>query len=78
MVKTFNRAFVILLLMISIVILVGSVQPVYSQPGGGGNPCPFPPCNPDVPITGIEILLGLGGALGVKRLLGVKEKSKNL
>ena len=40
-----------------------------AQPGDPGG-------NPDVPITGIEILLGLGGALGVKRLLGVRGKSK--
>lgn len=39
---------------------------------------PGPPPDPDVPITGIEILLGLGGALGVKRLMGVRSKSKNL
>ena len=43
----------------------------WAQPGGGGDP------GGNVPITGIEILLGLGGALGVKRLMGVKEKSKN-
>ena len=76
MAKHLKHLLIFSLLVISILILVGSVQPVYSQPGGGGNPCPFPPCNPDVPITGIEILLGLGGALGVKRLLGVKGKSK--
>ena len=39
-----------------------------AQPGdpGGG-------VDPDVPITGIEILLGIGGALGVKRALNKKK-----
>ena len=44
---------------------------LFAQPGDPGG-------DPDVPITGIEILLGLGGALGVKRLMGVRGKSKNL
>jgi hypothetical protein len=37
-------------------ITVGNAQPV--DPGG----------DPDVPITGIEILIGAGGALGLKKL----------
>jgi len=39
-----------------------------AQPGdpGGG-------VDPDVPITGIEILLGIGGALGIKRALNKKK-----
>ncbi len=41
-----------------------------AQPGDPGG-------DPDVPITGIEILLALGGLLGVKRLLGFDKKSKN-
>lgn len=69
--------FVFFLFVIAIVVLVASTQPVYAQPGGGGNPCPFPPCNPDVPITGIEVLLGLGTALGLKKLFTSKEKSQN-
>jgi hypothetical protein len=64
---------VFFLLVITLVILV---IPVYAQPGGG-NPCPFPPCNPDVPISGIEVLLVAGGVLGVKRILGLVRKSKN-
>ena len=58
----------ILLSLIVIFMITSSV--LFAQPGDPGG-------DPDVPITGIEILLGLGGALGVKRLLGVKEKSKN-
>jgi hypothetical protein len=66
---------VFFLLAIAVVILVISTQPVYAQPGG--DPCPFPPCNPDVPISGIEILLAAGGVLGVKRILGIIRKSKS-
>lgn len=40
-----------------------------AQPGGGGRPCPKPPCPPAVPISGIEYLLGLGGLYGVKKLI---------
>ena len=39
------------------------------QPGDPGG-------DPDVPITGIEILLALGGMLGIKRLMGFNSKSK--
>ncbi|MBX2898824.1 MAG: hypothetical protein KF775_04215 [Cyclobacteriaceae bacterium] len=36
---------------------------VFAQPG---DPCPGgPPCDPDVPISGIEILVLVGGALGL-------------
>ena len=43
---------------------------VFSQPGdpGGGG-------NPSVPISGLEILIGAGGALGLKKVLE-KRKSK--
>lgn len=75
--QNFKNLLVFTLLVIACVMLVGSLQPVYAQPGGGGNPCPFPPCNPDVPISGIEILLAAGGVLGVKKLLGLNRKPKN-
>jgi hypothetical protein len=39
---------------------------LYAQPDPGGNP-------DDVPITGIEILIGAGGALGLKKLLGKRK-----
>jgi hypothetical protein len=39
---------------------------LYAQP-------PDPGGNPDVPITGIEILIGAGGALGLKKLLGKRK-----
>lgn len=35
------------------------------DPGGGGNPT--------VPISGIEILIGAGGALGLKKMLGKRK-----
>jgi|LakMenEpi03Aug12_release.lakeMendotaPanAssembly.Ray.scaffolds.fasta_scaffold4274840_1 hypothetical protein len=37
------------------------------DPGGGGNP--------SVPITGIEVLLGLGGALGLKKMMSKKKNN---
>lgn len=43
-----------------------------AQPGGGG---PGGGDDPDVPITGIEILLVAGGFLGVRKLLNNKKKS---
>lgn len=71
----FNRN-LFLCLLLSLLSYVSQAQPGVGPGGppggGGGNPGGGPP----VPITGIEILIGLGGALGVKRLLGVKEKSK--
>jgi hypothetical protein len=44
---------------------------LYAQvgdPGGGEDP-------DEVPITGIEILIGAGGALGLKKLLNKRKKS---
>ena len=52
------------------VLLIPFIWPILAaaQPGDPGG-------NPDVPITGIEVLLGIGGALGIKRML--KKKNKN-
>ena len=41
---------------------------VIAQPGDPGG-------DPDVPITGIEILITLGGLLGVRKFLRSKSKS---
>lgn len=57
-----KRMVVLSFLTIICVIITGYVQPVYAQP------CPFPPCNPDVPISGIELLIALGGAYGIRKL----------
>ncbi len=45
-----------------------AVYPAMSQPGGGG------PGDPDVPITGIEILLVAGGLLGARKLFNSKKE----
>jgi|GEM_PF-784364 hypothetical protein len=65
--RNLKSLFVFFLLVITVVMLVGSTQPVYAQilPP---DPCPFPPCNPDVPISGIEFLIGLGAAYGIRKL----------
>ncbi|GAA0193223.1 hypothetical protein GCM10009122_56220 [Fulvivirga kasyanovii] len=60
-----------------LIILVGALlllpltmkgQPTGGGPGGGGDP--------DVPISGIEILLLSGGALGAGRLLSLSRKNR--
>jgi hypothetical protein len=50
-----------------IVILVLPLAAQPGDPGGGGDP--------DVPITGIEILIALGGFLGVRKFIGSKKKN---
>lgn len=53
-----------------IFIILSSIA--WAQPG---DPCPGgPPCDPDVPITGIEWLLAAGAALGMKRFLNSKKR----
>jgi hypothetical protein len=56
-----------LLFFVVLLVLPGLL---FAQPGDPGG-------DPDVPITGIEILLALGGLLGIKRLISNK-KSKDL
>jgi len=48
--------------------MTGYCQPV--DPASGGDP--------DVPITGIEILLGVGGLLGARRAYNNRKKNKSL
>jgi len=55
------------------VFFLFTISVAVSQPGGGG---PGGGGDPDVPITGIEILLAAGGLLGVRRLINSKKKSK--
>lgn len=77
--RNLRNLLLLILLLVSFMTLIGSLQPIYAQPGGGGNPCPGgPPCNPNVPISGIEILLAAGGVLGIKRFLKLTGKSKKL
>jgi len=49
-------------LMITIVLAIG-IQMSFAQPPGD------PGGNPDVPITGIEYLIGLGALLGIKKIM---------
>ena len=48
------------------VILLGSVTPLLGQPVN--------PPDPDVPISGIEILIALGGLLGIKKISDLRKK----
>lgn len=49
-----------------IVFLFLAICTVDAQPG--------PPGDPDVPITGVEILLVAGGALGLRKIISSKKK----
>ncbi len=49
-------------------VIFASVGQVIAQPAN-------PSGDPDVPITGIEILIALGGALGIKKLVSGKKKT---
>jgi hypothetical protein len=51
-----NKRFVVAL----IIVMSCSLGVAFAQPGDPGG-------DPDVPITGIEILIGAGGALGLKK-----------
>jgi hypothetical protein len=69
MMKSFKRIGVYLIFTLALLMIFASLQ---AQPGGG-DPCPGgPPCNPDVPITGIEWLLVAGAAFGIRRLTAKK------
>jgi hypothetical protein len=48
--------------------LTMTVTKLFAQPGD-------PSVDPDVPITGIEILIGLGGALGIRKLIMAKRNN---
>jgi hypothetical protein len=53
-----------------VLIFIFAVSLAVAQPGGGPPPDPGEP----LPITGIEILLGLGCLLGIKRLRDIRNK----
>ncbi|HYF67680.1 MAG TPA: hypothetical protein VD884_06070 [Ohtaekwangia sp.] len=65
---TFSRTFIITLFLLMSVELV-------AQPG---NPdCPEPPCQgDDVPITGIELLIGAGAIWGAKKYADSRKQRK--
>lgn len=51
--------------LLALIFLIISAQVLLAQPGDPGG-------DPDVPISGIEILLALGGILGIRRLFSSK------
>ncbi len=59
-----NR-FILRLLFSTVLCLVVIV--VFAQPGN-------PDTDPDVPITGIEILLAIGGILGIRKVITSKSR----
>ena len=52
-------------------LVMASPLNVFAQPG---DPTPDPDT---VPITGIEILIGLGGLLGVKKIRDLRKKKQD-
>ncbi len=50
-----------------IIILLFIASPMLAQPGD-------PSADPDIPITGIEVLIALGGALGMRKLISDRRK----
>jgi len=64
--KKFNT---LLLFFCFFIFYVGNTFSSFAQPGDPGG-------DPDVPISGIEILLVIGGALGFKKLIGSKRFKK--
>lgn len=50
-----------------IIILLFITYPLLAQPAD-------PSTDPDVPITGIEILIAAGGALGLRSLIAKRNK----
>jgi hypothetical protein len=57
---------------LSVVLMLVSIV-TYSQPGTP----PGDPTDPTVPITGIEILVAIGGVLGIKKLIGSSKEKIN-
>ena len=62
--RVFNRLPLLILLFI-LLPLLGVCQP--GDPGG----------NPDVPITGIEFLLGGGALLGIRKIMASRKSRKD-
>ena len=58
-----RAGFILLILVLSLPLVV------LAQPGDPGG-------DPDVPITGIEILLAMGGFLGLRKLMNSKKENK--
>jgi hypothetical protein len=75
MIKRFNTIGIFLVFSFALLLVFATLQPAMAQPGGGTNPCPGgEPCDPDIPISGIEWLLVAGGLYGARM---VKRKLKD-
>lgn len=73
MMKNFRTIGGYFIFSLALFLVFAAIQPASAQPPG--DPCPGgPPCDPDVPITGIEWLLVAGGLFGVRM---VKRKLKD-
>jgi hypothetical protein len=57
----------LIICLLTLMILIPAV--CLAQPGDPGNP--------DSPITGIEVLLGIGGFLGIKKLYNSRKGRKD-
>lgn len=67
--NAFLNLFMLVCVLTAALMIMGTVIPAFSQPGDGENPCPGgPPCNPEVPIAGIEWLLAIGGLFGFRKV----------
>ena len=64
-----SRYMVLVMLMV-----LGTTCVCLAQPGSSPNDGAAPGT---APITGIEILIGLGGLLGAKKLFDARKKNKN-
>jgi hypothetical protein len=62
-IKSFNGKKYLLVFFISL----SSLSVANAQPGDPGT-------DPDVPISGIEVLIGAGGIIGVKKMLEKRNK----
>lgn len=51
--------------LLALIFLIISATVLWAQPGDPGG-------DPDVPISGIELLLALGGVLGIRKLFTSK------
>jgi hypothetical protein len=58
---------IFLLLFFAVMVFAAVAQPGAGDPNGGGKPGA-------VPISGIEILIAMGGLLGIKRILDLKKR----
>ncbi len=59
--------YLIIRLLLSTVLITGIIFASMAQPGD-------PSADPDVPITGIEILLAIGGGLGVRKIFAMRKR----